>query len=124
VVLIVLRKNNIKPNALMIRNFWSTVSDFCLPVLQVDFSLNYKIQCHALAAPFSPFFFEELKRKRKREAVTKTTVVMLFVPNAMLKDFAMCIHFQIMMALKHTTFSKRKVAEAVAEAYCTNPLPS
>jgi hypothetical protein len=90
----------------------------------MDFSPNYKIQCHALAAPFNPFFFEESKRKRKREAVMKTTVVMLFVPNATLKNFAMCTHFQIMMALKHTTFSKRKVVEAEAEAYCTNPLPS
>ena len=52
----------------------------------------------------------------------RITVVMLFVQNAMLKDSAMFTHFQITMALKHTTFSKKKVA--VAEAYCINPLPS
>jgi len=51
-------------------------------------------------------------------------VVKLFAPNATLKDSAMFIHFRIMMAPKHTTFSKRKVVEAEAEAYYTNPLPS
>lgn len=99
--------------------------------------LQNTIACTGCKNPI--FISEKLRRKKKvrhlLEAMAMETMIVtimltvvvallrmiISVPFVMYVDFAMCTHFKITMDLRHTTFSKKKVAVA---AYCINPLPS